>query len=206
VKRQRLWLMAMVVIMLMITGCSQPSVLQTSNGASGSSGTRTTVPWDYKIDEAKVGDLVGDEMVLLPNNELLTNDQNYATGDVVFVLNFMSAEMNIDSEGRNDVTLSAWKPIKTFKSKEDAAKDLADLKVEMKTEIDLVGVYKTDFEGKSRYFAVVTMPTGHNIKQPIQEDRYKSFKDKKKAQAVIEEVHDFNDYDLAMAKFRGWAE
>jgi hypothetical protein len=67
-------------------------------------------------------------------------------------------------------------------------------------------VYKTENEGQFRYFAVVTMPTGQKIKQPIQEDRYNSFKSLKQVPIVLEEIHDFNDYDQTMAKFRGWAQ
>jgi hypothetical protein len=204
----------------------KPSVLQNTGYAaysSGNSGATTTntsttttaiddksgssvVPWDYKIMEAKVGDLIGDQMVLLPDNTTLDNKDNYATGDSIVVLSFMTAQMTTDSTGRNDISLSAWQPIKTFKTKEEAEKDLADLKKQIKTEVDLVGVYKTENQGQSRYFAVVTMPTGQKIKQPIQEDRYNTLKSKKRVQIVLEEVHDFSDYDQTMAKFRGWAD
>lgn len=228
-KRERMLLMAFGVIILILLGWMvgsaighKPQVLQksitansstsgtaastTTSGTSALSTSKNVVPWDYKVDEVKVGDLVGDEMVLLPNNELIANDQNYATGDQIYVLSYMSAEMATDSTGRNDVTLSAWKPIKTFKTKEDAAKDIADLKSQLKTEVDLVGVYKTELQGSFRYFAIVKMPTGQTIKQPIQEERYNSFKSKKRVAVVLEEVHDYSNYDQSMAKFRGWAE
>lgn len=212
-KRERLWLIAAAVIVVIIIGGligtmidKKPNVLQTTASNAGTSSGHPVVPWDYQVSEAKAGDLIGDEMVILPSNQLITNDQNYATGDQIYVLNFMSAEMSTDAAGGNQVNLSAWKPIKTFKTKEDAAKDMAELKNELKTELDLVGVYKTELQGKFRYFAVVNMPTGQAVKQPIPEVRYNSFKNKKKVQAVVEEVHDFSDFDLTMAKFRGWAE
>ncbi|MBD0382725.1 hypothetical protein [Paenibacillus sedimenti] len=181
-----------------------------SNGTSintmSSETMSSDVPWDYQVQEAKVGDLLDGDMILLPNNERISNDQNFATGDQVWVLRYMNATMRTDSQGKNEVTLSQWKPIKTFKSKEDADKDLAELKTEVKTEVNLVGVYKTELDGKFRYFAVADLPTGQKVKQPIAEDRYVKFKDKKQVQVVIEEVHDYSNYDQTMAKFRGWAE
>jgi hypothetical protein len=219
VRRNRFWLFAAVAVIIIgicwLIGSlkeSKPDVLQTTNsvtsdsGSASADGSTSVVPWDYKVVEAKVGDLVGDEMVLLPDNVLLKNEQNFATGDTIAVLSFMSVEMLTDSSGRNEIKLSAWLPIKTFKTKEEADKDLLDLKKEIKTEVDLVGVYKTENQGQFRHFAIVTMPTGQTIKQPIQEDRYNSFKSKKRVQVVLEEVHDFADYDQTMAKFRGWAE
>jgi len=203
-----------IVVILIIAGIiqgisdSKPTVLNASNGGSTSvsSSGISTVPWDYRIEEAKVGDLVGADMTILPNNQLLPNDDNYATGDKVWVLSYMSAEMTAHADGQNEVKLSAWTPIKTFRSAEAAKEDLAGLKVEVKTEVDLVGVYKTEYQGKYRQFALLSLPTGHTIKQPIAEDRYNSMKDKKQVQVILEEVHDFGDYDLAMSKFRGWAD
>lgn len=225
-KQERVLLMALGVGLILCivwfigsTFDRKPTVMQqnsfstnsgSSAAASGSPMTAhsntTIVPWDYKVEEAKVGDLLGEDMVLLPNNELIFNDQNYATGDQVWVLSYMNAEMSTDATGRNDVTLSAWRPIKTFKTAEEAKDDMAQLKLEIKTEIDIIGVYKTEYQGKFRHFAIVQLPSGHTIKQPIQEDRYNSLKDKKQTQAVLEEVHDYQSYDSAMAKFRGWAE
>jgi hypothetical protein len=220
VRQNRFWLMAAAAVVIIgicwLIGSAEdekPAVLRSSNSASSSGAgnvstdaSNSVVPWDYKVVEAKVGDLVGTDMVLVPDNVLLKNEQNFATGDTIAVLSFMSAEMSTDSSGRNDIQLSPWQPIKTFKTKAEADKDLSDLKKEIKTEVNLVGVYKTENQGQFRYFAVVTMPTGQNVKQPIQEDRYNSFKSKKQVQAVIEEVHDFSDYDQSMAKFRGWAQ
>ncbi|MEW9698272.1 signal peptide protein [Paenibacillus sp. SI8] len=221
-KQQRFWLMAVgfVVIILIIWAVSsafnsKPSVMNTNSSVdgSGSSMNRISpnsasgeVPWDYQVQEAKVGDLLDGDMVLLPNNERISNDQNFATGDSVWVLRYMSAAMKADSQGKNDVTLSQWKPIKTFKTKEDADKDLLDLKPEIKTEVNLIGVYKTELDGKFRYFAIADLPTGQKIKQPISEERYKSYKDKKQVQVILEEVHDYTNYDQTMAKFRGWAD
>ncbi|TXK75857.1 hypothetical protein [Paenibacillus sp. N3.4] len=142
----------------------------------------------------------------MPNNERISNDQNFATGDKIWVLNYMQASTKTDSEGKNNVTLSKWQPIKTFKTQEEAAKDLSELKVELKTSVKLVGVYKTELNGDYRYFAVADLPTGQKVKQPIAEERYASFKNKKEVQVVLEEVHDYSNYDQSMAKFRGWAE
>ena len=50
----------------------------------------------------------------------------------MWVLSYMQATMKTDNQGKNDVTLSQWKPIKTFKTKEEADKDLAELKIEIK--------------------------------------------------------------------------
>lgn len=69
----------------------------------------------------------------------------------------------------------------------------------------MVGVYKTEYKGKTRNFAVLELPTGNRIKQPIDDERYTALKQAKTASVVLEEVHDFADYDLAYAKFRGWA-
>ena len=230
-KQERFWLMAagFVIVIGIIWAISsavdkKPAVITgnsavNSSGGTGSfsgNGTNLTtissdlsssdVPWDYQVQEAKVGDLLDGDMILLPNNERISNDQNFATGDQVWVLNYMNATMKTDGQGKNDVTLSQWKPIKTFKNKEDADKDLGELKTEIKTEVNLVGVYKTELDGKYRYFAVADLPTGQKIKQPLAEERYEKFKDKKQVQVVIEEVHDYSNYDQTMAKFRGWAE
>lgn len=187
----------------------KPSVLNTSAGGSAATITDHVtgeVPWDYQVQQVKVGDLIDGDMVLLPNNDRISNDQNFATGDTVWVLSYMQATMKADSQGKNEVTLSQWKPIKTYKTNEEANKDIAELKVEIKTDVNLIGVYKTELEGKFRYFAVAELPTGQKVKQPIAEDRYASFKDKKEVPVVLEEVHDYSNFDLSMAKFRGWAE
>ncbi|UJF34694.1 hypothetical protein [Paenibacillus hexagrammi] len=220
-KQQRFWIMSLCVVgvILIIWGISsafnsKPSVLSPNNGyATGSvtEGNTSTssgsneLPWDYQVVESTVGDLLDGDMVLLPNNERISNDQNFATGDKVWVLTSMSANMQTDSQGRNDVTLSQWKAIKTFKTKEEADKDISELKKQLTTEVNLVGVYKTELNGKFRYFAVVDMPTGQKVKQPISEERYASFKDKQQVEVILEEVHDYSNYDQVMAKFRGWA-
>ncbi|MBG9733375.1 MULTISPECIES: hypothetical protein [Paenibacillus] len=165
-----------------------------------------TVPWDYKIESAKVGDIIGGDMTILPDNELLPNDNHYATGDQIWTLKYMTANMLPVNEKGNDVKLSSWEAIKSYSSKQAAERDLKELKQNLKAEVDLVGVYKTEYQGKFRQFAVITLPSGHTVKQPIDDVRYKKFKDKKKVNVLLEEVHDFVDYDLAMAKFRGWAE
>lgn len=215
-KQQRFWLMAagFMICILIIWAISsafhkKPSVLSKTtmgSAAASTSGVSGEVPWDYQVQQAKVGDLLDGDMILLPNNERISNDQNFATGDQIWVLSYMQAAMKTDSQGKNDVTLSQWKPIKTFKTKEEADKDLAELKVEIKTDVTLVGVYKTEMDGKFRYFAVADLPTGQKVKQPISVERYESFKNKKEVQVILEEVHDFSNYDQSMAKFRGWAE
>ncbi|MFC5451998.1 hypothetical protein [Paenibacillus aestuarii] len=218
-KQTRFWLMAAVIVfaIFVIWGImgifhKKPSAMSAASTASGNSGTSANVagsnnmPWDYQIQEAKVGDLLDGDMLLLPNQERISNDQNFATGDQVWVLRYMNAAFTTNDQGKNDVTLSQWKPIKTYKTKEEADKDLADLKTEIKTDVHLVGEYKTELDGNFRYFAVVDMPTGQKVKQPISEERYAKLKGKENVSVVIEEVHDYSDYDLSMAKFRGWAD
>ncbi|MFS1511225.1 signal peptide protein [Chengkuizengella sp. SCS-71B] len=184
-----------------------------TNPVSSSSGTisepetnTNTLPWDYRVEEGTVGDLIGGDMTVLPDNLLLPNDENYATGDKIWTLQFMNAQMDVLANGSNEVHLSSWKGIKSYKSLEEAEKDLQELKIQIKTEVDLVGVYKTEFEGQFRHFAILTLPTGHDIKQPIDEARYNRLKEKKTAEVYLEEIHSYTNYDLAMAKFRGWVE
>lgn len=204
-------LIGIIVIIWMFSMAfdKKPSVLSTTTSGNAATMTNATpgeVPWDYQVQQVKVGDLIDGDMVLLPNNDRISNDQNFATGDTIWVLSYMQATMKADSQGKNDVTLSQWKPIKSFKTKEEADKDLAELKVEIKTDVKLVGVYKTELDSKFRFFAVVELPTGQKVKQPIPEARYQTFKDKKEVGVVLEEVHDYSDFDQSMAKFRGWAE
>jgi hypothetical protein len=163
------------------------------------------VPWDYKVEQKKVGDLIGGDMTLMPENELMPNDGNYATGDTVWVLSVMNAVMTTQTDGKNDVTLTQWKPIKTFKQQADADGDLTKLKENVQADVDLVGVYKTELDGKTRQFAVLMLPSGQNVKQPIDETRYQDFKSKKQVKVSLEIVHDFTNYDQAYPKFRGWA-
>lgn len=145
-------------------------------------------------------------MTLSPDNELLPNDGNYATGDTIWALKYMTADMVIKDGKRNDVHLSPWKAIKTYPSKQAAEKELKNVKLSLKAEVELIGVYKTEYQGKYRQFAVMTLPSGHTIKQPINQERYSNMKNKKKVAVLLEEVHDMNNYDQAMAKFRGWAD
>lgn len=192
-------------------GSSSVSWEDSSNYGSGSGSAAqsapqsNTVPWDYRLVEGTVGDLVGGDMTILPDNDLLPNDDNYATGDKVWELQYMGAVMTTDANDRTDVTLTAWKPIKSYKTKDAADTDMAKLKLNLKTEIDLVGVYKTTYQGKTRDFAVLTLPSGQTIKQPIDDERYEKLKPLKKVNVVLEEVHDYSNYDMAYAKFRGWA-
>ncbi|MFC0213074.1 signal peptide protein [Paenibacillus chartarius] len=186
-------------------------VTSTSNGSrAGSAGSAANdpsrmVPWDYKVEQKKVGDLIGADMTILPENELMPNDDSYATGDTVWVLSAMNAVMTTQEGGKNDVTLTAWKPIKTFKKQDAAQADLTNLKEQVQTDVDLVGVYKTELDGKFRHFAVIQLPSGQAVKQPIDEARYNDFKPKKQVKVTLEVVHDFTNYDQAFPKFRGWA-
>ena len=43
------------------------------------------------------------------------------------------------------------------------------------------------------------------FRSPIDDERYTALAKQKTASVVLEEVHDFADYDSAYAKFRGWA-
>jgi hypothetical protein len=188
-------------------GKEKPAVFAgSSNTGQGTAAASQSVPWDYKIVEATVGDLINGDMVLLPDNLLLPNDQNYATGDKVWVLQYMSAAMSTGADNKSSISLSSWQPIKSYKSKDQADEALKSLKEQINTEVDLVGVYKTEYNGQFREFAVLTLPTGNQIKQPISEERYNEMKNEKKAKVVLEEVHDYGNYDSAMAKFRGWAD
>lgn len=192
-------------ILLSACGTGQTSVFQTAPVPAESADPDVSkVPWDYRIVEGTVGDLIGSDMTILPDQELLPNDDNYATGERIWTLQFMDAELTTNSEGQNKVRLSAWQTIKTNKSKEAAEKDLAELKISVSTEVDLVGVYQTELQGVTREFAVLTLPSGNQIKQPIDKERYNRLKTQKKAQVRLEEIHDYADYDLAYAKFRGW--
>lgn len=202
-------LMGALVLVLaggIAAGCGDSGKSSSNKAKPAAAAGSSTVPWDYKVEEAKVGDLVGSDMTITPNNQLLPNDDNYATGDKIWVLSYMTAEMKTTADGQNSVNLSQWAPLKSYRTADAAQTDLAGLKVQLKTEVDLVGVYKTDYQGKSRHFAVITLPTGNSVKQPIPEERYKKMKEQKTAKVMLEEVHDFGDYDLAMAKFRGWAD
>nr|WP_209863551.1 hypothetical protein [Paenibacillus shirakamiensis] len=203
------------VMMLIVLCCSfillsacqnndSSTVFNTSNSEDTTADT-SRVPWDYRIVDSTVGDLIGSDMTVLPDNELLPNDGNYATGDKIWTLQYMDAELTTDADKRGDIRLSAWQLIKSYKDEASAKKDLERLKVSVKTDVNLVGVYTTKYKDKTRSFAVLELPSGNRIKQPIDTDMYKTLEKKKKANVILEEVHDFTDYDLAYAKFRGWA-
>ncbi|MHA6480653.1 signal peptide protein [Paenibacillus sp. strain BS8-2] len=195
-----------LALALTLTGCSSNTQSVFSSDTSSSVVSDVSqVPWDYKIVEGTVGDLIGSDMTILPDNTLMPNDNNYATGDKVWSLQFMDAELSTDAQKRNEIRLSAWRVIKTFKDEKSAMTDMDNLKLLLTTEVDLVGVYKTEFKGEMRNFAVVELPTGNRMKQPIDDKRYEDFSKKKTVNVYLEEVHDFADYDLAYAKFRGWA-
>ncbi|GLX68206.1 signal peptide protein [Paenibacillus glycanilyticus] len=164
------------------------------------------IPWDYRVVEEQVGDLVGSDMTIIPDNTLLPNDNNYATGDKIFVLQYMDAQLTTDDQNRSQIKLSSWDTLKSFKDQKAATDDLATLKETIQTEVDLIGVYKTENAGKTREFAVVTLPSGNVVKQPISDEKYASLKTKSKVKVNIEQVHLYNDYDQVYSKFRGWAD
>ncbi|MCM3626507.1 signal peptide protein [Paenibacillus glycanilyticus] len=164
------------------------------------------VPWDYRVVEEEVGDLVGSDMTIIPDNTLLPNDNNYATGDKVWILQYMDAQLTMDDDRRSQIKLSSWDTLKSFKDEKSALADLATLKESIQTEVDLIGVYKTENAGKTREFAVITLPSGNVVKQPISDEKYASLKTKSKVKVNIEQVHLYNDYDQVYSKFRGWAQ
>lgn len=204
--RARIGALCMMLLMAMLlSACSsnQGSVFDT--GTTETTDIVSRVPWDYRVVEGTVGDLIGSDMTVLPDNELLPNDGNYATGDKIWTLQFMDAELITGADERNEVRLSAWTTIKSYADEKTAAEDLTNLKVSVTTDVDLVGVYKTKYKDKTRNFAVLELPSGNRIKQPIDDQRYAALEKQKTASVVLEEVHDFADYDSAYAKFRGWA-
>ncbi len=197
-----LGMLLMAVLLLGACSGNTGSVFHTDTESTDSV---SRVPWDYRVVEGTVGDLIGSDMTVLPDNEMLPNDGNYATGDKIWTLQFMDAELVTDADQKNDIRLSSWTTIKSYADQKTAAEDLTRLKVSITTDVDLVGVYKTEYKNKTRNFAVVELPSGNRIKQPIDDKRYKALEKQKKASVVLEEVHDFADYDSAYAKFRGWA-
>ncbi len=198
--------LGMLLLAMLLSACSsnEDSVFHTGTSAETTASV-SRVPWDYRVVESTVGDLIGSDMTVLPDNELLPNDGNYATGDKIWTLQFMDAELTTDADQKNEVRLSAWTTIKSYGTQETAAEDLKNLKVSITTDVDLVGVYKTKYQEKTRNFAVLELPSGNRIKQPIDDKRYTALEKAKTASVVLEEVHDFADYDSAYAKFRGWA-
>lgn len=194
----------LLLAVMLLSACSgnSNSVFHTDTETTDSV---SRVPWDYRVVEGKVGDLIGSDMTVLPDNELLPNDGNYATGDTVWTLQFMDAELVTDADQKNEIRLSSWTTLKSYGDQKTATEDLANLKVSITTDVDLVGVYKTQYQDKTRNFAVLELPSGNRIKQPIDDKRYTALEKQKTASVVLEEVHDFADYDSAYAKFRGWA-
>lgn len=203
-------------LLVMLSACSSNQsdyVFSTTTSSSSdytttsaSSDNTAQVPWDYRVLEGQVGDLIGSDMTLLPDNVLLPNDNNYATGDKVWVLQFMDAELTTDAAKRNQIKLSSWTTLKSYTDNKSAEADLTHLKEFVQSEVDLVGVYKTENQGKTRQFAVVTLPSGNAIKQPISEERYAKLKQQTKVKVNLELVHDFENYDTVYSKFRGWSE
>lgn len=195
----------MLLTLLLLSACSSNQGSVFDSGTAVTSDNVARVPWDYRVVESTVGDLIGSDMTVLPDNELLPNDGNYATGDKIWTLQFMDAELITDADQKNEVRLSSWSTIKSYADEKTAAEDLTNLKVSVTTDVDIVGVYKTKYKDKTRNFAVLELPSGNRIKQPIDDERYTALEKKKTASVVLEEVHDFADYDSAYAKFRGWA-
>ncbi|SFD57747.1 hypothetical protein SAMN05216378_0502 [Paenibacillus catalpae] len=185
---------------------SSPSQDTTATPAAPTIHPVRNVPWDYRVVESEVGDLVGSDMTIIPDNTLLPNDNNYATGDKVWILQYMDAQLTTDDDRRSQIKLSSWDTLKSFKDEKSALEDLANLKESIQTEVDLIGVYKTENAGKTREFAVITLPSGNVIKQPISDEKYASLKSKSKVKINLEQVHLYNDYDQVYSKFRGWAQ
>ncbi len=204
--RNSVMVCCVLLTLLLISACSgsQDSVFDTESPVETTDSV-SRVPWDYRVVEGTVGDLIGSDMTVLPDNELLPNDGNYATGDKIWTLQFMDAELVTDADKRNEIRLSSWTAIKSYGDQKTAAADLTNLKVSITTDVDLVGVYKTKLKDKTRNFAVIQLPSGNRIKQPIDDKRYTALEKQKTVSVVLEEVHDFADYDSAYAKFRGWA-
>jgi hypothetical protein len=200
----RIKLVVVVMLALLLSACSMDKYIDVGSGDASSSDV-SRVPWDYRIVASTVGDLIGSDMTVLPNNELLPNDGNYATGDSIWSMQFMDAQLTTIADERNDIQLSGWSTIKSYADEATAVADMANLKVSVTTDIDLIGVYKTEFKGITRSFAVLELPSGNRIKQPIDDARYSAIEKKQQVSVVLEEVHDFADYDSAYAKFRGWA-
>ncbi|CAM3431789.1 MULTISPECIES: hypothetical protein [Paenibacillus] len=200
------WMAASLMLLFVLSACSSSQTVFHTGSSGEESISTARVPWDYRIVEGTVGDLIGGDMTVLPDNELLPNDGNYATGDKIWTLQFMDAELTTDENQRNNIRLSSWQTIKSYKDEKSAQADLTNLKVIVKTDVELVGVYATTHKNETRRFAVIELPTGNRIKQPIDEKRYTAMEKEKTVDVVLEEVHDFADYDLAYAKFRGWAE
>ncbi|AWB47099.1 signal peptide protein [Paenibacillus sp. CAA11] len=201
-----MWVCAALLMLLVLSACSSDENSVFGTGSDTETTLHTArVPWDYRVTEATVGDLIGSDMTITPDNELLPNDGNYATGDKIWVLQFMDAELTTDENQKNEIRLSSWSSIKTFADEASAKKSLEELKVSVTTDVKLVGVYKTEYQGKTRNFAVIELPTGNRVKQPINDERYKAMEKEKNVSVVLEELHDFADYDSTYAKFRGWA-
>ncbi|SDT49332.1 hypothetical protein SAMN05444162_4571 [Paenibacillaceae bacterium GAS479] len=206
-----------IILLIVVSQCSNASsnnvsMFDTSynsssysTGGQGTTADATVVPWDYRVTEGEVGDLVGGDMTILPDNQLMANDDQYGTGDKIWTLQYMTANLKENDQGKASVTLSTWNPIKSYKTKEAATADLDRLKVKLKTKVKLVGVYKTKLDDKTRQFAVLRLPTGQQVKQPIDEKRYSALKSAKEADIIMEEIHDHSQFDLAYSKFRGWA-
>ncbi|MFC3800684.1 signal peptide protein [Cohnella sp. GCM10012308] len=197
---------AFLLVACLLGACAnENSVFSKSASRSDAGASGTSVPWDYRIVAGTVGDIVGSDMTVLPDNALLPNDGNYATGDKIWTLQYMSADMKEGEGGRSEVRLSGWTPIKSFPDEAKAKADIAELKISVQTNVELVGVYMTEYNGQQRRFAIVTLPSGNRIKQPIDQERYAKMKGLKKVPILVEEVHDYGQYDLSYAKFRGWA-
>lgn len=104
-------------MVLALSACSGNGSTVFHTGSEEVSSTSARVPWDYRIIEGTVGDLIGGDMTVLPDNEPPPNDNNYATGDKIWTLQFMDAELTTDANQRNDIRLSSWQTIKSFKDK-----------------------------------------------------------------------------------------
>lgn len=104
----------MLLTVLLLSACSSNQGSVFDSGTAQTSDSVARVPWDYRVVESTVGDLIGSDMTVLPDNELLPNDGNYATGDKIWTLQFMDAELITDADQKNEVRLSSWSTIKSY--------------------------------------------------------------------------------------------
>ena len=78
-KRKPPVVLAVMILSLMVlalSACSGNGSTVFHTGSEEVSSTSARVPWDYRIIEGTVGDLIGGDMTVLPDNESPPNDNN----------------------------------------------------------------------------------------------------------------------------------
>lgn len=118
----------MLLTVLLLSACSSNQGSVFDSGTAETSDSVARVPWDYRVVESTVGDLIGSDMTVLPDNELLPNDENYATGDKIWTLQFMDAELITDADQRNEVRLSYGRPLNRIPMKKQQSRILPTLR------------------------------------------------------------------------------